>query len=139
MEMLWLLLFFGVVGFFFLVGKLTSKSEKHLISISTRETTKTYKTKQDRYLPWGDEPYHNTHLFKLFGTDAGLGWNDSDDMVYVYCISRFSKGEPQTTVHSRYYYCIKDGIWHSPPKGAANECLKEIKKVLKLKEQRNAP
>ncbi len=131
--MSWLLWVVGVVGFFYLVGKLTSRPEKPLISVSMRGGAKTYKTRRDRYLPWDDEPYHHAHLFKLFGTDAGLGWNDGDDMVYVYCISRFSKGEPQTTVHSCYYYGIADRIWHNPPKGAANECLKEIRKVLKLK------
>ena len=131
--MSWLLWVLGIVGFFYLVGKLTSRPEKSVLSVTTRTRTVTYETKRDQYLPWSDESYHHTHLFKLFGTDAGLAWNDGDDIVDVYCISRFSKGEPQTKVHSRFYYGIHDRVWHNPPKGAANECLKEIKKVLKLK------
>jgi hypothetical protein len=82
---------------------------------------------------WTDEPYHHTHHFKLFGTDAALSWNDGDGDIDVWCISRFSKGEPQTNVHTRYNYSIANGIWNDPPKGASRECLAEIKKVLKLK------
>ena len=70
--MSWLLWIVGAIGFFYLVGRLTSKSEKPLISVSVRETTKVYKTRRDQYLPWDDVPYHHTHLFKLFGTDAPL-------------------------------------------------------------------
>jgi len=129
--MSWLLWGLGIIGFFFVVGKLTSRSQRSATSVTTNERTVTHKTKRDQYLPWGDEPYHHIHLFKLFGTDAGLAWNDGDERVFVYCISRFSKGEPQTKTYSVYCYGTQDRAWHDPPKGAANECLKEIKKVVK--------
>jgi hypothetical protein len=132
--MSWLLWIIGVIGFFYLVGRLTSKPDKPLISVSTGETITIYKTRRDQYLPWDNEtPYHHTHIFELFGTEAGLGWNDGDGDVDVWCISLFTKGEPQTKVKNRFNYSIENKIWNMPPRGAARECLKEIKKVLKLK------
>jgi hypothetical protein len=131
-KMTWLLWIVGIVGFFYIVGRLTKKPQELLVSVSRGETTTIYKTKREKYLPWTDEPYHHIHLFELFGTDAGLGWNDGDEAVDVYCISRFSKGEPQTKVYSSFNYSIGNKIWNEPPKGAAKECLGEIKRALKL-------
>lgn len=131
--MKWLLLIIGVVAFFYVVGRLTSKSEKTSPSVSMETRDFIPPANQNKRLPWGDDLYQHTHLFTLFGTEAALAWNDGDDMVYVWCISRFSKGEPTTKVYARYYYGINDKVWHSPPPGAARECLKEIKTALRLK------
>lgn len=49
--MSWILWVLGIVGFFYLVGKLKSKPEKPVLSITTRKGTVTYKTKRDQYLP----------------------------------------------------------------------------------------
>jgi len=131
--MTWLLWIIGAVAFFYVVGRLTSKPEQGGISVSKSERTVTRSATREKYLPWSDEPYQHTHRFELFGTDAGLGWSDDDDTVYVWCVSRFSKGKPATKVYMRYYYGTADKIWHDPPPGAARECLKEIEKVLMLK------
>lgn len=131
--MSWVLWIVGVVGFFYIVGRLTTKKEGLGISVSTEETVTAYKTKREKYLPWSDTPYHHTHEFKLFGTDAALGWNDGDGDVDVWCISRFSKGEPTTKVMARYNYSYKNRIWNEAPKGASKECLAEIRNTLNLK------
>jgi len=142
--MAWVIGIFVAIVFFYTVGRITSSNEQHAqskpggkrkagVTVSTATGTVEYDRKREHYLPWSDEPYHHTHEFELFGTPAALGWNDGDDNVDVWCISRFSRGRPQTKVMNRYYYWISDRSWGDPPKGAARECLAEIKKVRKLK------
>lgn len=131
--MSWVLWIVGVLGFFYFVGSLTTKKESLGITLSTGDAVTVYKTKRQRYLPWSDIPYHHSHEFKLYQTDAALGWNDGNGDVDVWCMLRFSKGEPTAKVMARYNDSYKSRVWNEAPKPASKECLAEIRETLKLK------
>ena len=124
----WIIGVLVVVGFFYLVGRLTSKAEEPLVSVSSRETKTPHRTDQNK----ASEGKRQSHSFDLYGTKARLEWVEGSGLVEVWCITQFRDKKPVTQVIGEHCYDIDAKLWYKPPKGATRECLKEIKKVLKL-------
>jgi hypothetical protein len=98
---------------------------------STEEMKRKIRTTTRTSADGVDADYTDYHVFKLFGTNALLGWNEGEHWVTVWCLKGFSGGKPTTTVYGNFVYNTRGGNWsYETPRGAAKAVIEEIKQAV---------
>jgi hypothetical protein len=150
--MSWITILVGiaaVVGFFYLVGLLSSKTEQK----NKAATNATAKRKSNIYssiakrealgyiqldmkdfdarvysVKWR---YPNIHEFSAFDTPAAILWAKGGDEVCVVVNKNIVSGVAKSANFDTYSYDIKNDMWLGPaPRGTAVLCKAEIKTLL---------